>query len=183
MTDSVLTELRSKSLNPELHVYTEIPKNGRPCLKHHLNHNWWVYVLNSNSAFPHFLSLSSCSNHGCSYETWLKFHKMRLTCVQVIPGRGKHKTSALNAIFGSYDVIERIADTHLGGGGQRWLDTPRPHVRIILNCESCKATLGEPENKKHVQSSAHVTTDNLDLNTNRAVKQHSHSENYCRRHL
>lgn len=119
MTDSVLTELRSKSLNPELHVYTEIPKNGRPCLKHHLNHNWWVYVLNSNSAFPHFLSLSSCSNHGCSYETWLKFHKMRLTCVQVIPERGKHKTSALNAIFGSYDVIERIADTHLGGGGAK----------------------------------------------------------------
>lgn len=182
MTDSVLTELRSKSLNPELHVYTEIPKNGHPCLKHHLNHNWWVYVLNSNSAFPHFLSLSSCSNHGCSYETWLKFHKMRLTCVQVIPERGKHKTSALNAIFGSYDVIERIADTHLGGG-ERWLDTPRPHVRIILNCESCKATLGEPENKKHVQSSAHVTTDSLDLNTNRAVKQHSHSENYCQRHL
>lgn len=98
MTDSVLTELRSKSLN----------------------HNWWVYVLNSNSAFPHFLSLSSCSNHGCSYETWLKFHKMRLTCVQVIPERGKHKTSALNAIFGSYDVIERIADTHLGGAKMTW---------------------------------------------------------------
>lgn len=35
--------------------------------------------------------------------------------MQVIPERGKHKTYALNAIFGSYDVIERIADTHWGG--------------------------------------------------------------------
>lgn len=167
-----------------------MPKNGRPWLKHHLNHNWWIHVQDTNSAFPHFLSLSSRSNHGCSHETWLKFHIMRLTCVQVIPKREKHKTSVLNTIFGSYDVIERIADTHQGEGWPNckklisskmtWDAAPRPRVRIILNRESYKVTLGEPENKKHVQSSAHITTE---TDSNRAVKQHSHSENYCQRHL